>query len=293
MEEREADLSARHVVLRHEYQVAVAEGASVERRLETLEVDLRRNLDIQKLELLGSTTLGIVADTTCPTCHQPIAGELLPEEGVSVMAVEENVAFVRSQLDMYKSIKEMNEGAQRDLRSRDELVRSELSEVRSSIRALRNDLVRPARERVWSEVEQVVRLESRVSQLVEIQEGIDGTVDELRSLARQWVELRSELDDMRVVEMSDLDRKKVSRFQGRVQKLLGVFGFLSFGPGEIELTDDDFRPQAVKRGEGGERVERNIGFEASASDGIRLIKREISYLTPYNGECEETRWSLA
>ena len=23
------------------------------------------------------------------------------------------------------------------------------------------------------------------------------------------------------------------------------------------------------------------------------IKREISYLTLYNGECEETRWSLA
>ena len=269
-EGREADLSAGHAVLRREYQAAEAEKASLERRLETLEVDLRRNLDIQKLRGLGSTAWSAVADTTCPTCHQPIERELLPEERVSVMAVDENVAFVRSQLDMYRSIKDVNGETLSDLRSRDESVRSELSEVRSAIRALKNDLVRPANTLAWSKVERVVRLEARVSQLMETQERVDGAVDELQGLARRWVELKAELADMPVTEMSALDEKKVAMFQGKMQEFLGLFGFRSFGPAEIELADDDLRPQAVKREEDGERVERNIGFEASASDGIRL-----------------------
>ena len=84
------------------------------------------------------------------------------------------------------------------------------------------------------------------------------------------MELREELAEIRAGEMSGLDRRKTSSFQSSVQEFLGSFGFRSFGPVEIELADDDFRLQAVKQAEDGERVERSIGFEASASDGIRL-----------------------
>ena len=144
MEEHEGELSTKNTVLRQEYQVAVGEKESVDRRLETLGVDLRRNQDAQKLRQLGSTEVNIVSDYLCPTCHQSMEKELLPEEGVAVMAVEENIALIRSQLDMYRSIREVNDNLLRDLRTRYESVRFELSEVRSSIRALKNDLVRPA-----------------------------------------------------------------------------------------------------------------------------------------------------
>ena len=270
MEERESELSARNTVLRREYQVTVAEKASLNKKLQTLEVDLRRNLDAQKLQRLGSSALSIIADTMCPTCHQPMERELLPEEGGSVMAIEENIAFIRSQLDLYRSIMQANEATLSDLQTRCESVSIELSDVRSSIRALKNDLTRPAKALVWSEVEQVIRLESRVSQFAEIQEEIDGSVDELQSLAEQWVTLKADLNGIRTDAMSALDSDKVSTFQRYVQEFLGAFGFRSFGSGEIELADEDFRPRAVRREEDGERVERDIGFEASASDGIRL-----------------------
>ena len=269
MEERESELSARSTVLRQEHQVAAAERDSLDRRLEALETDLIRNMDAQKLQTLGSTAASIVTETMCPTCHQPMEGELLPDGGVPVMAVGENIAFVRSQLDMYRSIKELNEETLRDLRTRYESVRSELADVRRSIRAVKDDLVRPSKALVWSEVERVVRLEYRVSQLAELQEEIDGSVDELQVLATQWVELRAEMRGLHTEEMSALDRRKTMQFQSSVQAFLGSFGFQSFAPGEIELTDDDFRLHAV-RGAQDERVERSIGFEASASDGIRL-----------------------
>ena len=270
MEERESGLSARHTVLRQEYSIAVGEKDSLDKRLEVLEIDLSRNLDAQKLQVLGSTAMNVVTEPMCPTCHQPMEGELLPEVGVPVMGVGENIALVRSQLDMYRSVMEVNEGTLRDLRTRCESIRLELSDVRSSIRAVKDDLVRPAKALVWSEVTEVIRLESRVSQLTGLQEEMDGAVDELQGLAKRWVELKAELAGIRTGEMSGLDRSKTSNFQSSIQEFLESFGFRSFVPSEIELADDDFRLQAVRRKEGGERVERNIGFEASASDGIRL-----------------------
>ena len=113
--------------------------------------------------------------------------------------------------------------------------------------ALKNDLVRPGKALVWSQVEQVIRLEARVTRLAEIQEDVDGAVDELQSIAGQWSDLKTELDGIRTSHLSVLDRRKIQLFQELVQKLLGSFGFQSFGSGEIELTEDDFRPQAVKQ----------------------------------------------
>ena len=128
----------------------------------------------------------------------------------------------------------------------------------------------PRRALVWSEVEQIVRLESRVNQLLETQEEIDGSVDELQNLAVQWVELKTELNGVNAADLSTLDVQKISSFQDRVRELLSSFGFRSFGTREIALANDDFRPQVEKQEEDGERVVRNLGFEASASDGIRL-----------------------
>ena len=65
---------------------------------------------------------------------------------------------------------------------------------------------------------------------------------------------------------------------------------------------EDIRIQAVQRVEAGEApsaVMRVMGFARTVIyDWLNKyraggIKREISYLTLYNRECEETRWSLA
>lgn len=269
-EDRDAELSAQNSVLQHEYQVATTEKATLDRRIAALDLDLRRNLDAQKLQQLGSTTLGLVTDRTCPTCHQLVATELLPEEGVTVMAIDENIAFVRSQLDLYRAMRKTNEDVLNSLRVRFDSASQEQSDVRRSIRSLKDDLVRPSSALIWSEVEEVVRLEARVAHWMGIQQEVDASVDELQSLAMEWVGLKGALDGLRTKEMSLLDRKKVATLEDSMQSFLRLFGFQSFGAEEIGLADDDFRPQVVGRDGEGQRVEQNIGFEASASDGIRL-----------------------
>ena len=268
-EERNTELSAQNSLLQQEYQFAMTEKDTLDRRIATLEVDLRRNLDAQKLEQMGSNSLGVVTEKMCPTCHQPMAKELLPEEGVVVMAVEENIAFARSQLDMYRAMKKTTEDALNELGARFESMRQALSEIRRSIRALKRDLVRPANALIWSEVEELVRLEERLGRWMEIQEEIDGSVDELQGVAKDWTNRKTELEGIRM-EMSSIDRDKIKMLVDSMQEYLQLFGFQSFSPKEIGLAEVDFRPQVVVRDGGGERLEQNIGFEASASDGIRL-----------------------
>ena len=270
MEERESELSAINTMLRQEHQVIVSERGSLDRRIKVMETDLRRNLDTQKLHSLGSTVMLVVTEKNCPTCHQSLDQELLPDETFPVMAVDENIAFIRSQLDMYRSIKEVNEANSQEMGTKFESIRSELIDVRNSIRAIKDDLVRPSSTLAWSEIEEIVRLESRADQLAILQEEIDSAVDEFQNLAKMWTELTSELKQIRTEEMSTLDRNKKNHFQNSIQRFLESFGFRSFSPQEIELANDDYRLHAVRDVDGEERIEKNLGFEASASDGIRL-----------------------
>ena len=269
-EQRHAELSAEGALIRKEFDSAVGERASVEKRLDSLRVDLKRNLDTQKLRRLGSKIGDFVVDNTCPTCHQMVEGELLPENGVTVMGLEENIGFVRSQLALYEGIRDRTEDAVSSMRARYSGVQNELADVRAAIRGLKNDLVRPADAVVWSGIEELVRLEGQLDQWKAVEERVDGVVDEMRQLATQWVAMKEEYRDIGAGDLSEEDEAKVGRLEEISRELLGLFGFLSFGPEEIALAEDDYRPRVVERDERGERFEKNIGFEVSASDGIRL-----------------------
>lgn len=269
-EERYSDLSAQAAVLHHEIQVVHTEKTALCERLEAIKIDLNRNLDAEKLQKFGSEIAGIVATQACPTCHQPVEKELLPESGVRAMALEENIALLRSQLDLYRSIENATAEQMEGLEVRYESIQQELSEVRLSIRSLKNDLLRPSRSAVRSDIAEIVQLESRLSRWSEMQDAIDGSVDELQELARQWVECLEEMKRIGVAELSSTDKKKILELQKGIQEFLRKFGFLSFAPDEIVLAEDDFRPRVLERDQDGEMVEKNIGFEASASDGIRL-----------------------
>lgn len=269
-EERYADLSAQASVLQHEIQVVRTESAALCERLEAIKIDLNRNLDAEKLQKFGSEIAGIVATQACPTCHQPVEKELLPEPDVRAMALEENIALLRSQLDLYRSIERATAEQMEGLQVKHESIQQDLSDVRLSIRSLKNDLLRPSRSAVRSDIAAIVQLESRLSRWSEVQDAIDGSVDELQELAKQWVDRLEELKRIGVAELSPADKQKVSELQRRIQEFLRKFGFLSFAPEEIVLAEDDFRPRVLEREQDGEMIEKNIGFEASASDGIRL-----------------------
>ena len=270
-EEKYAALAAQNTMVRHEYQMILTETASVRKRLESLRTDLLRNQDAQKLKNLGSEMEGMGVDGVCPTCHQVVEHELLPEPGVAAMGIEENIAFIRSQMDLFGAMEVRNEELGSGLRTRYQSVEREIGEARAAIRALKDDLLRASSSPTRSGIEEMVRAEARLEGWLTIEEEIDGVVDEMKDMAGEWVRAKAEYRRKGGTELSGADRQKIGRLESETRELLSLFGFMSFREeGEIGIAADDYRPYLVGEGAYGERVEKSIGFEASASDGIRL-----------------------
>ncbi len=269
-EEKLAQSEAELQILRQEYELAKSERDAFRDRVTTLEVDLLRNQDALKLKKLGSALGEAVGQEQCPTCQQSVSVELLPPVSREAMGLDENIAFIRSQLELYRSMLGTASDTVDRLIVRYEGVRAALQEVRSSIRSLKNDLVRPAKSSARSELEEILRLEARLERWLEQQENLDGALDSLRTIAREWAATKSELSDLGNGSLTTNDRTKVTSLQTAMQKLLEQFHFDSFQPDQITLSDDDFRPQVMSEAEDGSFVQKDLGFEASASDGIRL-----------------------
>lgn len=269
-EEHYANLNSQVQVLRQDFQLARSERQGFEDRVEALEIDLLRNQDALKLQKLGSTLGTAATDHTCPTCQQAVATELLPAVSREAMGLEENIVFVKSQLDLYRTMLGSASDSLDLINVRYQSLREDVQEQRSKIRSLKRDLLRPTKSPVRSELEEIVRLEARLERWLAQQEKIDGTVDGLREIARKWADVRAEFKELGPGNLTVADQSKINAFQSALQDLLGRFRFSSFRASDITLSPDDFRPQVVTEDDDGDRVVKDIGFEASASDGIRL-----------------------
>ena len=269
-EEHYANLNSQIQVIRQDFQLARSERQGFKDRVEALETDLLRNQDALKLQKLGSTLGAAATDHTCPTCQQAVATELLPAVSREAMGLEENIVFIKSQLDLYRAMLGSASDSLDLINVRYQSLREDVQEQRSKIRSLKRDLLRPTKSPARSELEEIVRLEARLERWQAQQEKIDGTVDGLRAIAREWARVRAEFKELGPGNLTAADQSKINAFQGVLQHLLGRFRFSSFRASDITLSPDDFRPQVVTEDDDGDRVVKDIGFEASASDGIRL-----------------------
>lgn len=269
-ERKYAEVSGGIALVRQDFELAIEERNAFQRRVAALEVDLKRNLDAKKLEDLGST-LGFHAATgQCPTCKQGVHSELLPLLSVETMGIEENITFVRNQLDLYRSSLGYANEHISDLRVRFESLNQELEIARATIRSIKSDLIRPNSSPARARLEEVVRSQALLDRWTDLQERLDSQVDSLRDIARLANGLRKSLNELGLGGLTFQDRAKISSLTTSLQLLLKKFGFSSLKADEIGLSEDDFRPQVLSRSDDEELQLRDIGFEASASDGIRL-----------------------
>ena len=266
------ELGAILEVARTEFNTVLEENKALKKRLGVLDIDLKRHQDIKKLMALGSGVTDTLAFESCPTCHQHLTQELLPPSSSGAMALDENIAFIKSQQLMYKSALATTEERLGELRLRGRSIEQEYRDAQGELRSLKRALVRPSSSVSRTTIERSVRLQARLMQWDEMQERADGLVDELIAITKEWAKLSARLKSLRTGDdFSHEDKSKISQLQSLVQKHLKTFDFHSFPPSEITLARDNFRPQVlVLDKDSGAEIEKDIGFEASASDGIRL-----------------------
>jgi len=262
-------LTASLETVRLDYTTELQDNKALEVRVKSLEADLRRNQDAQKLQRLGSD-LGVAAfDHVCPTCHQDVSSELLPAVASVGMALDENVAFVKSQLELYSSALSNSRDRLLEIMARYRGSERDLQDKQQQLRALRQELTRPSASPSRAAIEEIVRRQAFVDRLRTVDDLALSLVDELRQIASNWAATTNALRLLPNDELTSPDRVKLDLFQNAIRLNLERFGFRSFQPGEICLSSDNFRP-LINRSERGETVEKEINFEISASDAIRL-----------------------
>ncbi len=97
MTQRVDDLNAERIRLHGLQQLKLADLQSLRRRIASLDEDLQKNLDVQRLQRYSGVTAALTPDR-CPTCEQALADTLLAQEALSViMPVSDNIEYIRSQ----------------------------------------------------------------------------------------------------------------------------------------------------------------------------------------------------
>ena len=262
-------LSAVLEAVRGEYGAETQDNAALEERVAALETDLKRNQDAQKLQRLGSELGRAASEHVCPTCHQGVSNELLPTVDSVGMALDENIAFVKSQLELYRSALLNSRERLQEIAARYRGSERDLQDRQQQLRVLRQELTRPSASPSRAAIEEIVRLQAFIDRLESIDELANSLLDELREIASEWALATSSLRQLPADELTAADKRKIEYLQTGIRRHLERYGFRSFQPGEISLSYDNFRP-LVLRNDKGETVEKEINFEMSASDAIRL-----------------------
>lgn len=234
---------------------------SLQRRIKALAEDLQKNQDVQKLQRFAGTVADLTPDR-CPTCEQSLHDILLAQDALTaVMPIEDNIRYLRSELQMFENILKREEETVQTVNDASSNMDRELGELYSRIRTLRTDLISPNVSPSAAAVEERVRLENRIRDLQETQIAFDESIDHLRALSDVCSSLLKLQAALPSDKLSGTDAQKLAQLSTLIRSMAREFNFTTFDPSEIGVSEDTYRPQK----EGFE-----IGFETSASDAIRL-----------------------
>ena len=255
------DLSAERISLHGVQQLKVADRQSLERRIVALGEDLAKNLDVQRLQRYSGITTSLTPDR-CPTCEQSLLDTLLSQNTLSaVMPISDNIEYIRSQKKMFENILEREEREEIDRRDRLMSIGIRLADYYARIRLLRSEQMAPGANPSAAVIEERVRAEARLRDLEALQSIFDDALERFGSLQEAYRGLLVEKNSIAEDKLSESDHIKLSCLASLVKDNAREFGFSTFPPSEISISQDSYRPEK----EGFE-----IGFETSASDAIRL-----------------------
>jgi len=255
------ELNAERIRIHNLQQLKIADIRSLERRNATLDDDLTKNLDVQRLQRYSGLTAALTPDR-CPTCEQALVDTLLSQNALSaVMPVSDNIEYIRSQKKMFEGILARERADESERRDQLSAISRQLVDYYAQIRLLRSELVAPGSNPSAAVIEERIRSEARIRDMEGLQAVFGDAIERLRNLQDAYAKLLEERTKIPTEKLSQSDQSKLSRLTELVQSQAKDFGFSTFSPSELSISEDSYRPEK----EGFE-----IGFETSASDAIRL-----------------------
>lgn len=234
---------------------------AVERTLSSLRADLQRNDDARRIRDLGSENWA-QPEHECPTCHQTVKDVLLSVGDKPQMSLDDNIAYIKAEIETFTLLR--NDAAHvRDLREHNlEEHQRQLRDLRLRIRAARTAAVAGRGTPSAAAIQTMLQARARLDDLRAIEGEFVGLLDQLSDLSDSASDLEAQLSGQTSFQLTPDELQRLSTLQQHVIAQLQEYGFDSFAPDQIEISESSLQPA---------RDGAAIGFGISASDGIRLI----------------------
>lgn len=232
---------------------------ALDRRLKAIEQEASRYGQLATLRNLGAELAPhALDDGDCPTCRQSLDGIESIEGGSLPIDATRNA--LKADRDTVLSL--LNEAQHRvqQFAARRNAWSHEIGEVRQKVRAIKTDLVASDGQPSAFDIQVALREEAEMTRLSEYQAKLAEDLSEWSAKRTELVETARAIMTTAAVGLSGEDARKVAAWSGYMNRLLAYFGFESAVPDEVEL-DESMKPTIDGY---------DIGFQGSASDGIRL-----------------------
>jgi len=232
-------------------------------RIENLVDDKRKYEDLKKVKSFQVLNDLPILNNECPTCGREYSDHSVELEcSDELMTLEESLDFIKNQIATFKSVLH-SYTTQLDIKT------LELSNLESEIDHFAENISRLKQE-VYSDsnvfdeeyLREKIKLENLVKNYEEALVNIADFRNEFDKLYVHYKELTRLRKGFPEHGFSTNDNKKLSALQKQVVKYLTEFGFSSFDPELLKISNDNYLPT---------REGFDLGFDTSASDGIRVI----------------------
>jgi hypothetical protein len=237
--------------------------SSLKLRLDSLNENKRKYEDLKKINELDSLNGLSIDEGNCPACEQPVEDALLPNiVEHDVMSANESLEYLKNQLKTFSFI---FDNSQTEFEKQQTVVnasRDSLFELKAAIRRLNESITDVSKTNVEEFIREEVKLEEQIKLLEEVRSFREQVKAELDVLNRNIDTTKTSIDKIPRDGLTRLDRTKLKQLKALLIENEVDYGFSSFSPNELNISHDTYLP-AIEN--------YDLGFDTSASDGIRII----------------------
>lgn len=246
----------------NQLSIELAEATLLKKRLENLDHDIAQLEDAYTISKLGGEAPEITTLDNCPVCNHHLDGSTLSQDVTRyVMDLKSNIEFLK---DERKTVKALMDHSSRKidlLRFSIDDLRNEINEYRSQIRSLKTSLVASNNLPAYSVIEKKVRIEAELDKFNTVSDEIKVLLDNLGESSEMYSGL---LGRRKMIpnRYSENDKDKLELLEESLKASLIKFGFKSFEPADLSISEDSLHPMVD---------EYDWYFESSASDNVRAM----------------------
>jgi len=251
---------------------------ATEIRIGNLIDDKRKYEDLKKVKKFDSIKGLPILKNECPTCGREYSDHSLDLNcSDDLMTLDQSLEFIKNQISTFKAVQQSYR-AQMDVKYLD------LRNSEQKIEELSNEIVRSKAKLYSGRIDideeylrQKIALENRIIELersIVLVAQYRTDFDKKYADFRELVSLRKKLPEH---GFSGDDGKKLKKLESKVVECLESFGFTSFDAKHIVISRENYLPT---------REGFDMGFDTSASDGIRVIWSYLISLFSLRDECK-------